>query len=79
MTTTIKVTTETRDRLKAQAAAAGVSLGEHLARLADLADRRDRLARLRAVTEKMTPEQWESYAAETGPWESADLTTPRAR
>jgi hypothetical protein len=73
------VTTQTRDRLKAQAAAAGVSLGEHLARLADLADRRDRLARLRAVTGEMASEQRESYVAETGPWESADLTTPRER
>lgn len=51
MTTTITVSNETRDRLKAQAAASKVSLGEHLTRLADLADRRDRLADLRrAVT-----------------------------
>jgi hypothetical protein len=79
MTTTIKVSTETRDRLKAQAAAEGISLGEHLARLADLADRRDRLERLRVAVAGMTADQWESYAAESDAWQSADLTTARPR
>jgi len=58
--TTIKVSSETRDQLKAQAAAAHLSLGEHLARLADAADRGLRFEALRAAiaasTDELTPE-----------------------
>ena len=44
MTTTIKVDDALRDRLKAQAARHGLTLGGHLAVLADAEDRRERLA-----------------------------------
>ncbi|RNL61407.1 antitoxin [Nocardioides marmoriginsengisoli] len=58
--TTIKVSTETRDRLKAQASAAHVSLGEHLTRLAAAADRGLRFEALRsaiaATPSDLTPE-----------------------
>lgn len=76
-TTTIKVSTETRDRLKAQAAAARLSLGEHLARLADAADRAARLEALgRAVAE--TPDTvLKEYAEEIDAWDAAELTRPR--
>jgi hypothetical protein len=69
--TTIKVTSETRDQLKAQAAAAHLSLGDHLARLADAADRGLRFEALRAAiadsTDELTPEDQD--------WLDADLGT----
>ena len=46
MTTTIKVSGELRDRLKTQAARDGLTLGAHLAHLADADDRRHRLLTL---------------------------------
>ena len=71
MTTTIQVTQQTRDRLKSQAAAAHRTLGEHLERLADLADRAERLASLRqAITDHpRTAEQ----VLEDDAWEGVDL------
>jgi len=73
MTTTIKVTTETRDRLKAQASVAGTSLGEHLARLADLADRHERLESLRVAIATTPADQAEER---DGEWLAADLAAP---
>ncbi len=71
MTTTIKVTPHTRDRLKSQAAAAHRTLGEHLELLADLADKVERMESLRrAVLERpRTPEQRREDEA----WEGVDL------
>jgi hypothetical protein len=69
--TTIRVSTETRDRLEAQASAAQVSLGEHLARLASAADRGMRFEAPRAAAvatpSDLTPEDDE--------WLDADLGT----
>lgn len=67
-TTTIKVSTETRDRLKAQATAAHVSLGEHLTRLAIAADRGLRFEALRTAG-AASPE----VTAEDDEWLDADL------
>lgn len=67
--TTIKVSTETRDRLKAQAAAAHVSLGEHLTRLAIAADRGLRFESLRVAVAATGPEP----TAEDDQWLDADL------
>lgn len=67
--TTIKVSAETRDRLKAQAAAAQVSLGEHLTRLAGAADRGLRFEALRAAISQTPPEA----LAEDAEWLDADL------
>jgi len=67
--TTIKVSTETRDRLKAQASAAHVSLGEHLTRLASAADRGLRFEALRAAVAATGPEP----TAEDHEWLDADL------
>ena len=67
--TTIKVSTETRDRLKAQASAAHVSLGEHLNRLASAADRGLRFEALRAAIAAAVPELTE----EDRTWLDADL------
>ena len=70
MPTTIKVSIELRDRLKAQAAEHGRTLGEHLAGLADRADREARLARLRRQIAATPPALRESYREETGAWDT---------
>lgn len=74
MTTTIKVSDELRDRLKAQASGYGVTLGAHLARLADAEDRRQRLDLLKRATAATTPVDAASHAAESAEWERAELT-----
>ncbi len=71
--TTIKVSTRTRDRLKAQATAAHVSLGEHLARLATAADRGLRFEALREAIAATPPKSMEDYGRETDEWLDADL------
>jgi len=78
MTTTIKVSNETRDRLKAQAAAAQVPLGEYLTRLADLADRRDRLAAMRRAIDSTGEAELAAYRAEAAEWAQANLVDPPA-
>ena len=74
MTTTIKVSDELRDRLKAQAARDGLTLGAHLAHLADAEDRRRRLQQLKSVISDSSKAAAESYARETADWERAELT-----
>lgn len=74
MTTTIKVSDELRDRLKDQAARDGLTLGAHLARLADAEERRRRLEQLKTVIAQTAPAAAESFAAESAAWESAELT-----
>lgn len=56
--TTIKVTDELRDRLKEQAAHEGLTLGAHLARLADADDRRRRLKSLKIAIEATSSCDW---------------------
>lgn len=68
--TTIKVTSDVRDRLKAQASAGGVTLGEHLARLAEIGDRELRFAALRASIAATPLPQLESYREETEFWDA---------
>jgi hypothetical protein len=70
MPTTIKVSTELRDRLKTQAATHGVTIGEHLAALADAADREDRFARLRRQIAATPSDLRESYLDELGSWDA---------
>ena len=72
--TTIKMSDELRDRLKAQASRAGLTLGAHIAVLADAADRRDRLAALKLAVAQMSIEGTASHAAETERWESTELS-----
>jgi hypothetical protein len=74
MTTTIKVTDELRDRLKAQAGRDGVTLGTHLERLADAEDRRRRLASLKDAVARTSGADAESHAAETAEWERTELS-----
>jgi hypothetical protein len=77
--TTIKVSTQTRDRLKAQTAQARVPLGEHLRRLADAADRQRRFAALREAVGQTPPDLAESHAAETEEWETIELSDADGR
>ncbi len=74
MTTTIKVSDELRDRLKAQAARDGLTLGAHLAYLADAEDRRRRLETLRSAISAAAGSDVESHASETAQWERTELT-----
>jgi len=78
MTTTIKVSDELRDRLKAQASRDGETLGAHLAHLADAEDRRWRLASMKAAIARTSHADAASYAAETGAWERTELTDAEA-
>ncbi len=71
-TTTIKVDCETRDRLKAQASAAGLTLGQHVARLADAADRDARLSALRDAVAATPQRDLADWAAEADLWEAAE-------
>ncbi len=73
MTTTIKVSDELRDRLKAQAARDGLTLGAHLALLADAEDRRRRLDLLQSAIREMTAADASTYGAETEGWERTEL------
>lgn len=72
MTTTIKVSNEVRDRLKAQATRAHRTLGEHLAHLVDLADREGRFQDLRQAIAATPPQAMQSYADEVAAWEQLD-------
>lgn len=72
MTTTIKVSTDVRDRLKAQAADAHRTLGEHLAHLADLGERQLRFDALRQAIAATPAEEMASYRAEVAAWERID-------
>jgi predicted DNA-binding protein len=74
MTTTIKVSDELRDRLKAQASRHGLALGAHLARLADAEDRRERLRSLKTAISKTRRADAESYAEEAAEWEHTELS-----
>ena len=74
MTTTIKVSDELRDRLKVQAARDGVTLGAHVARLAEADDRTHRLSDLKTAIAKTSGHSSAVYAAESAGWERTELT-----
>lgn len=73
MTTTIKVSTRLRDRLKEQATRDGLTLGAHLAQLADAEDRRWRLRTLKSAIDASSDDDARSHAAETEDWERTEL------
>lgn len=78
MTTTIKVSDDLRDRLKAQAARDGLTLGAHLAHLADADDRQHRLLALQWAVAETSTEGMEGYVAESVAWERTELTDATA-
>lgn len=51
-----------------------LTLGAHLARLADAADRGNRLTQLKAAIAATTPAAAESHARESADWERTELT-----
>ena len=78
-TTTIRVPTETRDRLKVLAARRGESASEVVAKLVNAADEEALLAEVAAGFEKMAgdPEALSAYRAESNGIESSfDAPTP---
>lgn len=76
-TTTIKVSTQTRDRLKEQAAAAGMSLGRYVSALSEAADRQARLAALGAAIAGTSAADMVQYGDEVGQWEATELADGR--
>ena len=73
VTTTIKLSTVTRDRLKSSAVAQGKTLDEYLNFLEDLHARELRWDAMRAALGKMTAKDWAEYRAETESISGADL------
>ena len=71
-TTTIKVSSTVRDRLKLQAAADDRTLGEQIEYLVELGDRQNRLAAMREAMSQTPPEAKASYQQETSEWAAID-------
>lgn len=69
--TTIKVSRDLRDILKRQDAEEHRALVQHLAYLADRADKQRRFERPRAEIDATSPEDLASYREESKWWESA--------
>jgi hypothetical protein len=63
-----------RDRLKVQAARNGLTLGAHLARLAEADDRIHRLSDLKFVIAHTASVDAAAHATETAEWERTELT-----
>jgi macrodomain Ter protein organizer (MatP/YcbG family) len=72
--TTIKLSAATRDRLKVHAARRGESLGAHIERLLDLADREARFEALRTAIAATPPTALAAYEREAAEWLDADLS-----
>jgi hypothetical protein len=72
--TTIKVTTSTRDRLKAAARERRSTLEELLASLIDDHERRVRLDSVRAAIQATDPSVMQAYLDEAAEWERAEAT-----
>jgi predicted DNA-binding protein len=77
-TTTIRVPTETRDRLKALAAQRGEPASEVVAKLVSAADEEAMLAEIEAGFERLAsdPEALAAYRAESSEIEAFDAPTP---
>ena len=73
MTTTIKVSDELRDRLQVQAARDDLTLGAHLARIAEPDDRAHRLSDLETAIAHTSGTSAALCAAEAGEWERTEL------
>ena len=75
--TTIKVSTSTRDRLKAAARVQRSTLEEFLEQLVGEHERHQRLASMRAAMEATSPDAMRAYVDEAAMWEHSQ-STPRA-
>ncbi|MDO5495907.1 MAG: hypothetical protein Q4G64_09350 [bacterium] len=67
--TNIRVRTDVRDLLKAQARARGRTLGEHLQDLADRENHRQRMQEMKEAMQANPPDQ--EYFAELAEWEGS--------
>ncbi len=69
--TTVKVTAETRDRLKHRADEGNYSsIDVLLNELLDERERAEQIAEFRAVMARVTPAEWADYMAEVSIWDS---------
>lgn len=69
--TTIKVSTELRDRLKERARAENSTMSSYLEKLLERELRALRFEEVRAAMAETTPEEWQSYREETEWWDRA--------
>ena len=76
--TTIKVSTELRDRLKNLAATEHRTLAEQLEHLIELADREHRFDQMRRAIRRTRPEDLASYREETAYWDAVADTVQGA-
>ncbi|MEJ1087205.1 hypothetical protein WDU99_02605 [Microbacterium sp. Mu-80] len=70
-TTTIKVSTDLRDRLKEQARAENRTIGSYLEKLLERELRAHRFEQMREAMKNTTPEEWQSYREEIAWWDRA--------
>ncbi len=69
--TTIKVSTELRDRLKERARAENSTMSSYLEKLLERELRALRFEEVRTAMADTTPEEWRSYREETEWWDRA--------
>ena len=72
--TTIKVTTHTRDRLKAAARSRRSTLEDFLEQLIADHERRERLESMRSAMTTSSPDVMRAYLEEAAEWERAEAT-----
>lgn len=70
--TTIKVSTDLRDRLKEQAASEQLTMNSYLEKLLEREERARRFARLREQMANTSEEDWKSYREETEWWDALE-------
>jgi hypothetical protein len=73
--TTIKVSTGTRDRLKAAARAQRSTLDQLLEQLITEHERRERMRSMRAAMAATSPDVMRAYLDEAAEWERAEAAT----
>lgn len=73
MTTTIKVSNQLRDRLKARAGEQGLTIGSYLEHLVRVDERSRQMKALGAAIANTPPELMKSYREELAEWEQAEL------
>jgi len=71
--TTIKVSPDTRDKLKVLAKSEACTIDQYLNKLIAMADREQRWDSLRASVAAMSAQDWEDYAQEANP-QRAEVT-----
>ncbi|WDH79677.1 hypothetical protein PTQ19_04305 [Microbacterium esteraromaticum] len=70
--TTIKVSTDLRDRLKSHATAEQLTMNSYLEKLLEREERAHRFAVLREQMANTSEEDWKSYREETQWWDTLE-------